>query len=49
MDRHITFEPDAQGIQLLDASALAPGFWKVRVAWSAGGQDYFLERSINVK
>jgi hypothetical protein len=49
LDRHIPFEPDAQGIQVLDASALAPGFWKVRVAWTSAGQDYFLERSINVR
>jgi hypothetical protein len=45
-DRQIQLEPDANGTQTIDAAALAPGLWKVRVSWSADGQDYFLDRKV---
>jgi nitrogen fixation protein FixH len=46
LDRRIKLQPDAGGLQTLDATILQPGLWIVRVAWNAGGQDYFLEDKI---
>jgi len=47
-DQQFKLEPDAKGMQTLDAAALAPGFWKVRVNWNVDGQDYFLDQKIAV-
>ncbi|HVY71084.1 MAG TPA: FixH family protein [Verrucomicrobiae bacterium] len=48
LDREIKLEIGDDGSQRLDASQLQPGLWKVRVYWSAGGQDYYLADSIVV-
>lgn len=48
LDRAVKFEPDAHGIQRLDAASLAPGLWKVRVSWTVGDQDYFLDQKVVV-
>ena len=48
LDREFPFAPRADGTQALDVSQLAAGLWEVRVKWTAGGQDYFLERKITV-
>jgi hypothetical protein len=48
LDRQFKLQPDASGRQLLDAKALPAGPWEVRVAWNAGGQDYFLNEKIVV-
>jgi hypothetical protein len=48
LDRAINLEPDARGIQRLDASGLAPGLWKVRVSWTAAEQTYYLEQKVVV-
>ena len=48
LDREFSLAPDAAGTQTLDVSQLAAGPWSVRVAWLAGGQDYFLEEKIVV-
>ena len=46
LDRQIKFEPDAAGAQAIDASDLLPGLWRVRLSWTAGGQDYFLDEKV---
>ena len=46
LDRNVPLAPDQQGVQQLDAKPLAGGLWKVRVQWSAGGRDYFCDRSV---
>ena len=48
LDRKINFEPDTRGTQFVDAGGLQPGLWKVRVAWSAAKQDYFVEENIRI-
>jgi hypothetical protein len=48
MDRAIKLEPDAHGIQRLDAAGLAPGLWKVRITWTAENQNYYLEQKVVV-
>jgi hypothetical protein len=46
LDREFRLEPRADGTQMLDVSRLAAGPWRVRAAWTAGGQCYFLEQKI---
>ena len=48
LDREVALAPRADGTQVLDISKLAAGFWQLRVKWSAGGQDYFLEQKITI-
>ena len=48
MDRAVRLDPDASGVQRLDASALAPGLWKVRVSWTAEKENYYLEQKVVV-
>ena len=33
----------------LDAAALEPGFWKVRIHWKLHQQDYFVDKRVVVK
>jgi len=49
LDRQVTLQPDAAGTQRIDAADLSPGLWKVRVSWSVGEQDYFMDRRIVVE
>ena len=46
LDRELPLEADENGRQSIDVSALQPGLWKVRVCWSAGGEEYQLEGSL---
>jgi nitrogen fixation protein FixH len=48
LDRKLSLELDAQGTQLVDATRLSAGLWKVRVTWSAGTQEYYLDQSVIV-
>jgi hypothetical protein len=48
MDRALKLEPDASGVQRLDASGLAPGLWKVRVSWTVEKENYYLEQKVVV-
>jgi len=48
LDREYLFQPGADGQQALDVSQFAAGLWHVRVKWTAGGQDYFLEKRITI-
>lgn len=48
LDQQLILKPDATGAHTIDASQLAPGLWKVRVAWAAGGQGYFLDQKLEI-
>jgi hypothetical protein len=43
LDREFLLEPKNDGTQKLNVSHLAAGPWRMRAAWSAGEQNYFLE------
>jgi nitrogen fixation protein FixH len=45
-DRQFQLQPDASGRQRIDAANLSPGLWKVRVSWTVGKQDYFIDHKI---
>ena len=46
LDRQFNLELSPTGVQTIDASSLLPGLWKVRVSWTAGQQDYFVDQPI---
>jgi len=46
LDRHFALELDGEGNQSVSAKDLLPGFWKVRVTWSVGSEDFFVDRAI---
>jgi hypothetical protein len=48
MDHAVKLAPDASGVQRLDARAMAPGLWRVRVNWTANQQGYYLEQKVVV-
>jgi nitrogen fixation protein FixH len=47
-DRQIKLAPDGNGVQVIDASGLEPGLWKVRVSWTANQKDYYLDQKVVV-
>lgn len=48
LDRQFPLALDAEGRQRLDAKDLPAGYWKVRVRWMAGGQEYYLDQAVIV-
>ena len=48
LDRAVKLEPDANGVQHLDAAGMVPGLWKVRVSWTVEHEDYFLDQKVVV-
>jgi len=46
LDQQFKLEPNASGVQTLDAANLQNGLWKIRVAWNVAGQDYFLDQKL---
>jgi hypothetical protein len=48
LDRNVALALNAEGIQRLDARELRDGLWKVRVKWSAAGQEYFVDQPVIV-
>lgn len=48
LDHDVPMTLNAAGTQLVDTQALAAGLWKIRVEWSAGGQDYFFDQPVVV-
>ncbi len=48
LDRDVPLALTVDGSQRLDARQMADGLWKVRVTWTANGQEYFLEQPVIV-
>lgn len=48
MDRKVELTLDARGAQAIDASGLVPGLWTVKVSWTAGGLDYYVDRKLQI-
>lgn len=48
LDQQFKLEPDAAGVQSLDAANLRPGLWKVRVLWSSSGREFFIDKRLRV-
>ena len=48
LDREVPLAVSPEGVQKIAAGELRAGLWKVRMQWSAGGKDYFVERMVLV-
>ncbi|OON66230.1 FixH family protein [Hymenobacter sp. CRA2] len=46
LDFSVPLRPDATGAQQLSTTKLKPGYWRVRLDFEAGGQPYFVEKSM---
>ena len=46
LDRKLDLALDPCGKQRIDARALAPGLWKVRVSWTVANREYYLDRPV---
>ena len=46
LDRDVPLAVNVEGVQHLAAGELRAGCWKVRVQWSSGGKDFFVERVV---
>jgi nitrogen fixation protein FixH len=49
LDRRVELQLSPDGTQSLDASALQPGLWKIRVQWQVAGEEFFLDETLVVK
>lgn len=48
LDQTVPLSTDPTGRQAVDARSLAAGLWKVRVEWSASGQDFYFDQPVIV-
>ena len=48
LDREVPLAVNDRGVQRVDARRFRPGLWKVRVQWTAAGQEYFFDQSVVV-
>jgi nitrogen fixation protein FixH len=46
LDRQFELKPGPDGVQRLDTAGLRSGPWKLRVLWTAAGEDYLIEQSL---
>jgi hypothetical protein len=46
LDRQYELQTDSRGLQRIDAAALAPGLWKVRVSWRIQDRDYLIDQRL---
>jgi YD repeat-containing protein len=49
MDRKVALSLDENGIQVIETGALPPGLWNIKLLWNAGGQEYFLDRRLEIR
>ena len=48
LDHALPLAVNAEGAQRIDGRSLAAGLWKVRVEWSAKGQDFYFDQQVIV-
>ncbi len=48
LDHEVTLAVGSDGTQSVDAKRLRPGLWKVRLFWSANGEDYSFVQPIGI-
>jgi nitrogen fixation protein FixH len=46
LDHRFKLALNADGRQTVEAAALSPGLWKVRVAWTVGGEEFFRDETV---
>ncbi len=46
LDRELKLAPNDNGTQQIDTTGLQPGLWKVRVQWTANGEEFYFDRAV---
>ena len=49
LDFTLPLQPAADLRQFINTSKMAPGFWRVQLDFTAGGQAYFLEQDLTIR
>lgn len=49
LDQEVALAVNSEGVQHLQSSQLRSGLWKVRLDWTANGEDYHHEQSVIVE
>ena len=49
MDIKLPFVPDAKGVQVIPATNLAKGKWKIEFSWNLSGVNYYQEEIIMLR
>lgn len=49
LDQSLDFKPDPSGVQSFDARNFQAGLWKVRVFWTANGNDYRVDQKVVIE
>ena len=49
LDFALPLLPAADLVQRINTSKMRPGYWRVRLDFTAGGQAYFLEKNLQIK
>ena len=47
-DREFDVHPTDSGEQLIAVSGFSKGLWKIKIAWSSGGKEYFNDKIITL-
>jgi hypothetical protein len=45
-DFKVAIQPDKDNKQVIDASMLLKGYWKIKIEWKSGGVEYYNEETI---
>lgn len=48
LDRRVPLTVDSRGQQILDATTLSDGLWRVRVTWRVGGEEFSCDEKVIV-
>jgi nitrogen fixation protein FixH len=48
LDFKLPFTPTQKAPQQLNTSKLQPGYWRLRIDFTAGGQQYFVDKELSI-
>ncbi len=48
LDRKVKLEVNHRGVQRMDARALSPGLWRVKVQWVSDGRGFYFDQALVV-
>ncbi|TVP51002.1 MAG: nitrogen fixation protein FixH [Mongoliibacter sp.] len=48
LDQKISFDMISSAVNSVDVKSLKAGYWRVKLTWSEGEKEYYLEKKINI-
>ncbi len=46
LDQNFDLKTDANGIQTIDVKNFRAGLWRIKISWTANGQNYLVEKHV---